>query len=107
MRHAIDELFSNIVDRKSANPSVSYTAKLLESGTNVIAQKVGEEAVETVIEAVSGSQDSLIYESADLLYHLMVLWADADINLQSIWDELDRRSGRSGIEEKDSRFRVE
>ena len=103
MRHAIDELFSNIVDRKSADPSVSYTAKLLNGGTNVIAQKVGEEAVETVIEAVSGSQDSLIHESADLLYHLMVLWADADINVQSIWDELDRRSGRSGIEEKASR----
>ena len=103
MRHAIDELFSNIVDRKSADPSVSYTAKLLNGGTNVIAQKVGEEAVETVIEAVSGSQDSLIHESADLLYHLMVLWADADINLQSIWEELDSRSGQSGIEEKASR----
>ena len=103
MRHAIDELFSNIVDRKSADPSVSYTAKLLDGGTNVIAQKVGEEAIETIIEAVSGSQDSLIHESADLLYHLMVLWADADINVQSIWDELDRRSGRSGIEEKASR----
>jgi phosphoribosyl-ATP pyrophosphohydrolase len=103
MRHAIDKLFSNIVDRKNADPSVSYTAKLLDGGTNVIAQKVGEEAVETIIEAVSGSQDSLIHESADLLYHLMVLWADADINLQSIWDELDRRSGRSGIEEKAGR----
>ena len=103
MRHAIDELFSNIVDRKNADPSVSYTAKLLDGGTNVIAQKVGEEAVETIIEAVSGSQDTLIHESADLLYHLMVLWVDADINLQSIWDELDRRSGRSGIEEKASR----
>ena len=103
MRHAIDELFSNIVDRKNADPSISYTAKLLNGGTNFIAQKVGEEAVETIIEAVSGSQDNLIHESADLLYHLMVLWADADINLQSIWDELDRRSGRSGIEEKASR----
>ena len=103
MRHVIDELFSNIVDRKSADASVSYTAKLLDGGTNVIAQKVGEEAVETIIEAVSGSQDTLIHESADLLYHLMVLWVDADINLQSIWDELDRRSGRSGIEEKASR----
>ena len=103
MRHAIDELFSNIVDRKSADPSVSYTAKLLDGGTNVIAQKVGEEAVETIIEAMSGSQDSLIHESADLLYHLMVLWADADIELHSIWDELDRRSDRSGIEEKASR----
>ena len=104
MRHAIDELFSNIVDRKSADPSVSYTAKLLDGGTNVIAQKVGEEAVETIIEAMSGSQDSLIHESADLLYHLMVLWADADIELHSIWEELDRRSGRSGIEEKASRL---
>jgi phosphoribosyl-ATP pyrophosphohydrolase len=104
MRHAIDKLFSNIVDRKNADPSVSYTAKLLDGGTNVIAQKVGEEAVETIIEAVSGSQDSLIHESADLLYHLMVLWADADINLQSIWDELDRRSGRSGIQEKANRL---
>jgi phosphoribosyl-ATP pyrophosphohydrolase len=103
MRHAIDELFSNIVDRKSADPTLSYTAKLLDGGTNVIAQKVGEEAVETIIEAMSGTQDSLIYESVDLLYHLMVLWADADIELHSIWDELDRRSSRSGIEEKASR----
>jgi phosphoribosyl-ATP pyrophosphohydrolase len=104
LRHVIDELFTNIVDRKSADPSVSYTAKLLDGGTKVIAQKVGEEAVETIIEAMSGSQDSLIHESADLLYHLMVLWADADINLQSIWDELDRRSGRSGIQEKANRL---
>ena len=78
-------------------------AKLLARGTKRIAQKVGEEAVETVIEAVRGRRDKLIAESADLIYHLMVLWADARILPSEIWAELARREGASGIEEKAAR----
>ena len=65
--------------------------------------KVGEEAVETVISALSGTKQNLIEESADLVYHLLVLWADAEIEPEIIWDELLRRSGQSGLEEKSQR----
>ena len=103
MKHRLDELFDTIQGKKTANPKISYTAKLLKSGTGTIAQKVGEEAVETIIEAVSGRQKQLVNESVDLLYHLMVLWVDRDIKLQNIWDEIDRRASKSGIEEKANR----
>ena len=76
---------------------------LFERGTSHICQKVGEEAVETVISALSGTKQNLIEESADLVYHLLVLWADAEIEPEIIWDELLRRSGQSGLEEKSQR----
>jgi phosphoribosyl-ATP pyrophosphohydrolase len=92
-----------IDSRRSADPAVSHTARLFQKGTRKIAQKVGEEAVETVIEAVRGKRDRLVSESADLMYHLLVLWADARINPAEVWQELARREGMSGIEEKKSR----
>ena len=106
MKHRLDELFDTIREKKSANPKISYTAKLLKSGTGTIAQKVGEEAVETIIEAVSGRQKQLVNESVDLLYHLMVLWADSNIKLEDIWDEMARRSSESGLEEKANRVKT-
>jgi phosphoribosyl-ATP pyrophosphohydrolase len=99
----LDRLFQVIDSRRSADPAVSHTARLFQKGTRKIAQKVGEEAVETVIEAVRGKRDRLISESADLMYHLLVLWADARINPAEVWQELSRREGMSGIEEKQSR----
>jgi phosphoribosyl-ATP pyrophosphohydrolase len=99
----LDRLFRVIESRRTADPTVSHTAKLFQKGTNKIAQKVGEEAVEVVIEAVRGRRDKLIGESADLMYHLLVMWADARINPGEVWDELARREGVSGVAEKRSR----
>jgi phosphoribosyl-ATP pyrophosphohydrolase len=99
----LDRLFEVIDARRHADPAVSHTAKLFQKGTRKIAQKVGEEAVEAVIEAVRGKRDRLIAESADLMYHLLVLWADARINPAEVWAELARREGVSGIAEKRER----
>lgn len=104
-RHILDRLFTVIDSRRGADPLTSHTARLFQKGTRKIAQKVGEEAVETVIEAVRGKRERLIEESADLMYHLMVLWADARVRPDDIWAELARREGVSGIAEKESRER--
>jgi phosphoribosyl-ATP pyrophosphohydrolase len=101
--HVIDRLFDVIESRRGADPAISHTARLFNKGTRKIAQKVGEEAVETVIEAVRNKRERLIEESADLMYHLLVLWADARIVPREIWAELARREGVSGIAEKESR----
>lgn len=101
--HVLDRLFTVIESRRSADPAISHTARLFNKGTRKIAQKVGEEAVETVIEAVRGKRERLIEESADLMYHLLVLWADARITPRDVWVELARREGVSGIAEKASR----
>jgi phosphoribosyl-ATP pyrophosphohydrolase len=99
----LDRLYKVIDSRRTADPAVSHTARLFQKGTRKIAKKVGEEAVEAVIEAVCGKRDRLISESADLVYHLLVLWADQRINPGEVWQELSRREGMSGIEEKESR----
>lgn len=101
--HALERLHAAILSRRGADPAASYTAKLFARGTAKIAQKLGEEAVEAVIEAVIGNRKALIGESADLLYHLLVLWADAGIAPAEIWAELERREGVSGIAEKAAR----
>lgn len=99
----LDRLFETIATRKTADPTVSYTAKLFSRGRARIAQKVGEEAVETVIAAAANDTAHIITESADLLYHLLVLWADADIRPEQVWQTLESREGISGIAEKNSR----
>ncbi len=96
-------LFQTIESRRGADPEVSHTAKLFQRGTKKIAQKVGEEAVEVVIEAIRNNRKRLVDESADLLYHLLVLWADAHIDPSEILAELSQRAGISGIAEKASR----
>ena len=99
----LDRLFAVLAARRGADPEISYTAKLLKAGTAKIAQKLGEEAVEAVIEAVRGDRQRLIGESADLLYHLLVLWADAGVAPEEVWRVLEGRMGASGLEEKRSR----
>ena len=88
----IDKLYDVIDSRKGADPDSSYTAKLFARGTAKIAQKVGEEAVETVIEGMRGDRKLLVSESADLLYHLCVLWADQGIKPDQVWAELAKRA---------------
>lgn len=90
--HQLDALFAVIESRRGADPDTSYTAKLFERGTAKIAQKVGEEAVETVIEGMRGDQARLVSESADLLYHLCVLWADQGVQPDAVWQELAKRA---------------
>ena len=100
---ALLKLYDTIKSRKGGNPEESYTAKLFSKGRGKIAQKVGEEAVETVIAAVSSDKEKIVAESADLLYHLCVLWADSDISLEDVETALKSREGVSGIEEKKNR----
>ena len=99
----LDRLYKTVLSRKGADPASSYTAKLFSRGTAKIAQKLGEEAVETVIEAIRGDRDKIADESADLLYHLTVLWADAKIEPAEVYARLAAREGTSGIEEKKAR----
>jgi len=96
-------LAASIVQRKGADPSESYTAKLLTKGIEKCAQKLGEEAVETAIAAAAGHRDEVVTESADVLYHLLVLWAAMDVDPAEVYGELARREGVSGIAEKASR----
>jgi len=100
---ALARLWQVIESRRGADPDTSYTAKLFARGRAKIAQKLGEEAVEAVIEGVRGDRAALVGESADVLYHLLVLWADADIRPTDIAAELTRREGTSGIAEKKAR----
>ena len=99
----LDDLFRTIEARRGADPGSSWTAKLLAAVVPKIAQKTGEEAVEAVIAAVGGDAAALTAESADLLYHLLVLWAASDVTPAAVWQELERRQGVSGIDEKKAR----
>ncbi len=99
----LDRLFALIDGRRGGDPSESYTARLLAEGAERIAQKLGEEAVETVIAGATGDRAAVISESADLLYHLLVLWAASGVAPDDVWKELARREGRSGLDEIQSR----
>ncbi len=99
----LDRLWSVVTERRDADPSISHSARLLSRGPAKVAQKFGEEAVECVIEAVRGDRDAVIAESADVLYHLVVLWVASGVAPEKVWAELMRREGVSGIVEKASR----
>ena len=99
----LDRLWNVIESRKGADPELSHSARLLSRGTPKVAQKFGEEAVECLIEATRGNPDGVVAESADVLYHLLVMWVDAGIQPGDVWAELQRREGVSGIAEKASR----
>ena len=100
----LDRLWQTVESRRLAgNAATSHSARLLARGTSKVAQKLGEEAVECVIEATQGNRAATILESADLLYHLVVVWVDAGIRPDEVWAELRRREGISGIAEKAAR----
>jgi phosphoribosyl-ATP pyrophosphohydrolase len=100
----LDALWQTVEQRRqSGDVATSHSARLLARGTAKVAQKLGEEAVECVIEATIGNRAATILESADLLYHLVVVWVDAGIRPEEVWAELARRQGISGIAEKASR----
>lgn len=100
----LDRLWQVVETRhQSGDAASSHSARLLARGTAKVAQKLGEEAVECVIEAAVGNRAATVLESADLLYHLVVVWVDAGIAPQEVWTELARRQGISGIAEKAAR----
>ncbi|MEC9346459.1 MAG: phosphoribosyl-ATP diphosphatase [Pseudomonadota bacterium] len=99
----LERLHALAESRKTADPSTSYMAKLHHRGTKKIAQKVGEEAVETAIAAVAEGRDAVIAESADLLFHLVMLWSDAGIAPHEVMQALAAREGSSGLAEKAAR----
>ncbi|WP_288426585.1 phosphoribosyl-ATP diphosphatase [uncultured Agrobacterium sp.] len=100
---SLSDLERIVAERASASPDNSWTAKLFTAGQSKAAKKLGEEAVETVIAAISNDRKNLTDEAADLLYHLLVVLKIADIPLTEVFAELERRTGQSGIQEKASR----
>ncbi len=103
MSDILNRLAELLEQRKAADPSASYVAKLYAKGMDSILKKVGEEATETVIAAKGGNKEEIIYETADLWFHTLVMLAKAGLKPQDVLDELARREGLSGIDEKNAR----
>jgi phosphoribosyl-ATP pyrophosphohydrolase len=103
MSDVLNRLAEILEERKQADPDSSYVAGLYQEGTDKILKKLGEEATETIIAGKGGNRDEIIYETADLWFHSLVLLAHNNIEPQNILDELDRRFGLSGLEEKANR----
>ncbi len=103
MSDVLSRLAEVLEERKQADPESSYVAKLYSKGLDSILKKIGEEATETVMAAKDGVKEKIIYETADLWFHTMVLLAQQDLKPDDVLNELDRRFGLSGIEEKASR----
>jgi phosphoribosyl-ATP pyrophosphohydrolase len=103
MNDILNRLAALLEQRKSADAQTSYVANLYAKGMDSILKKVGEEAAETIIAAKNGDQQHLIYETADLWFHTLVMLAQAGLKPQDVLDELARREGLSGITEKESR----
>ena len=99
----LDELYSVIESRKGGDPEKSYTAKKFAKGTDHIAKKIGEEATEVAIAAARRERGEIIAESADLLFHLLILWSDQNIRPEAVLDALRVRRGVSGLDEKKAR----
>jgi phosphoribosyl-ATP pyrophosphohydrolase len=102
-KHPIDRLFETIASRKGTDPSTSYTAKLLAQGIAQCAKKFGEESVEAVIAAIGRDKPALAAESADVLYHLLVLWTACGLKPEDVYAALAAREGQSGLAEKAQR----
>jgi len=103
MNDVLQRLAELLEQRKSADPQSSYVAKLYAKGMDSILKKVGEEATETIMAAKDGNPQKIIYETADLWFHCMVMLAKAGLSPQDVLDELARREGLSGLVEKASR----
>ena len=99
----MESLYEVGLHRKGADPDRSYTASLFARGRVRIAQKLGEEALETALATLTEGSEQVVHESADLLYHLVVLWVSKNIQPENVWRELERRFGTSGLDEKKTR----
>ena len=101
----LENLFNDLLKKKKFNKEISYTSNLL-SNKNLLARKIGEESIEVILEYLNNNnnnKDNIIKESADLLYHLSVLWISVDVKPDDVWNELQNRRGKSGLDEKKSR----
>jgi len=103
MNDVLNRLGELLEQRKTADPTTSYVAKLYAKGMDSILKKIGEEATETILAVKGGNKQEIIYETADLLFHTLVMLAKAGLKPQDVLDELARREGLSGIAEKESR----
>lgn len=102
-QHILDAVYQVVLDRKATPSDSSYTASLMQKGLDKILKKLGEEATEVVIAGKGGVREEIVYETADLFFHTLVLLGYRDIPLEAVYDELRRRFGISGIAEKASR----
>lgn len=100
MSDSIRRLYEGIRTAREQNPSASRTARLLQAGPLKIAKKVAEEAAEVALETAVGNREEVVRESADLLYHLVVLWFEAGVKPEDVWAEMDRRERLLGLAEK-------
>ncbi len=99
----IERLMTVLESRKDTEPEASYVSSLYHKGLDSILKKIGEESTETIIAAKSGDKEQIVYETADLWFHCLILLAQQNIDVRQVLDELDRRFGLSGIEEKAAR----
>ena len=100
MSDSIERLYQAVLAARSADPAQSRTARLLQAGRGKMAKKLAEEAVEVVIDAMNGHREAVVRESADLIYHLVVLWGASDVRPADVWEEMARRERLLGIAEK-------
>ena len=100
----LEKLYNDLLKKKILDKEISYTSSLLQE-KNLLAKKIGEESIEVILEYLDNNKKNLIKESADLLYHLIVMWISADVKPIDIWNELQKRKGTSGLNEKNSRLR--
>ena len=98
----LEELFNKLSSKVNDNSSVSYTAKLIDE-PELLAKKIGEETTELIIDFIKKNKKGIVHESADLIYHLLVLWISVNVKPQDIWKELSNRKNKSGFDEKRSR----
>ena len=99
----LEKLFDLIESRAQLDPKTSWTAKLLAKGPEKCAEKFGEEAVEAIIEVIKNDRIKIVAEAADVLFHLLVMLKSRDVKLADVMEELEKRQGQSGLQEKDSR----
>jgi phosphoribosyl-ATP pyrophosphohydrolase len=100
MADSLERLFKSVIALQKSDPARSRTARLMRAGRGKVAKKMAEEAVEVVIDAMQGDREAVVRESADLLYHLVVLWAEAGVRPQDVWAEMERREKLLGLAEK-------
>jgi phosphoribosyl-ATP pyrophosphohydrolase len=100
MDDSLGRLYDQVIEAKTADPVTSRTAKLMRAGRSKMAKKLAEEAIEVVIDVMNGDREAVIRESADLLYNLVVLWAEAGVRPQNVFAEMARRERLFGLAEK-------
>ena len=103
INYNLEKLFNDLSKKKTVDKNISYTSSLL-SQKNFLAKKINEESTEVILEYLDNNKNNVIKESADLLYHLCVMWVSVDVKPDDVWNELQKRKGTSGLDEKKSRI---